>query len=63
MIRTRADKIERAKIDKVILFGSYARGKVTEHSDVDLILVAKRFERASIPDSKVYGLNGITTYL
>ena len=53
---------KKAKVDKVILFGSYAKGNFTEHSNVDLILVAKRFEkRASIPDSRVYGLNGIPT--
>lgn len=38
---------EKAKVDKVILFGSYAKGNFTEHSDVDLILVAKRFEKKS----------------
>lgn len=30
--------------DKIVLFGSYARGDYTEDSDVDLILVSKKFE-------------------
>lgn len=30
--------------DKIILFGSYARGEADEHSDIDLILVSKEFE-------------------
>lgn len=34
-------KINRFK--EVILFGSYARGDFTKHSDVDLILVDKKF--------------------
>ena len=29
------------KIDKVILFGSYARGTATEFSDVDLLIISK----------------------
>lgn len=36
--------------EKVILFGSYARGEATEHSDVDLLLIAEsdlpRFKRS-----------------
>lgn len=35
-----ADRIARAfQPDKVILFGSHARGEATEHSDVDLMVV------------------------
>lgn len=30
--------------DKIVLFGSYARGNYTEDSDIDLILVSKKFE-------------------
>ena len=29
------------KIDKVILFGSYAKGTATELSDVDLLIISK----------------------
>ena len=32
-------------IEKVIVFGSYARGDYDEHSDIDLILVSKKFRR------------------
>lgn len=35
---------KKIKADKVILFGSYATGKATEHSDIDLILVSKKFK-------------------
>ncbi len=39
-----------ADAEQVILFGSYARGDATEHSDVDLLFIAKsdlpRFKRS-----------------
>jgi predicted nucleotidyltransferase len=39
-----------ANADCVILFGSYARGEVTEHSDVDLMIISEsdlpRFKRS-----------------
>lgn len=42
------DSVEKFKkmigAEKIILFGSYARGEYDEHSDVDLILVSKNFE-------------------
>ena len=34
---------KKIKVEKIILFGSYARGNPTEHSDIDLLLVGKRF--------------------
>lgn len=34
-------------LEKVIIFGSYARGDPNEHSDLDLILVGKCFEGKS----------------
>ncbi len=34
---------KKAKVEKVILFGSYATGKANRHSDIDLILVSKIF--------------------
>ncbi len=40
-IRKFKDKIG---VEKIILFGSYARGDYTNDSDVDLILVGRRFE-------------------
>lgn len=40
---------ERAKKDlkaeKVILFGSYARGQANEYSDIDLVVLSKIFEK------------------
>ncbi|MCX7045105.1 MAG: nucleotidyltransferase domain-containing protein [Candidatus Sumerlaeota bacterium] len=39
-----------ANADRIILFGSYARGEATENSDVDLLIIAKsdqpRFKRS-----------------
>ncbi|MHC4695225.1 MAG: nucleotidyltransferase domain-containing protein [Planctomycetota bacterium] len=37
--------------DRVVLFGSYARGVATDDSDVDLLVVA----RTSLPPRKRYG--------
>jgi predicted nucleotidyltransferase len=31
--------------ERVILFGSYAKGEATEHSDIDLLIVAQTKER------------------
>jgi len=33
--------------EKIIIFGSYARGDANEHSDIDLILVSKKFKGKS----------------
>lgn len=47
-------KVRGISLDKVVLFGSSARGEETKDSDIDLILVSKHFrdkdifERASI---------------
>ena len=32
---------DKIKIDKVILFGSYAKGTATEFSDIDLLIISK----------------------
>lgn len=37
------------RADRVILFGSYARGEATEYSDVDVLVVSSFFQR--IPQS------------
>jgi predicted nucleotidyltransferase len=34
---------KKIKADKIIIFGSFARGEFGEHSDIDLLLVSKRF--------------------
>lgn len=36
--------------DKVILFGSYARGEATDYSDVDLVVVSSFFD--TVPKEK-----------
>ena len=35
---------KRNKLDKVILFGSFARGDFGKYSDVDVLVVSKKFE-------------------
>lgn len=35
-------------ISKIILFGSHAKGKVTEESDIDIVIVSKDFEDKDI---------------
>jgi predicted nucleotidyltransferase len=34
---------KKIKADKIIIFGSFARGEFGEHSDIDLLLVSKKF--------------------
>lgn len=34
---------EKFAVDSLILFGSAARGKMTEHSDVDIIVVSRKY--------------------
>lgn len=34
-------KISGPKLDKIILFGSYARGEQTEYSDIDVLVLLK----------------------
>lgn len=50
IFRVAAQIGEAAQAEQVILFGSYARGQATEHSDVDLLVVADsalpRFKRS-----------------
>ena len=49
-------KVERFKsalkkkfdVEKIILFGSAAKGKVSEHSDVDLILISRKYGRRDV---------------
>jgi len=36
------------KVEKIIFFGSRAHGRPRKHSDIDLILVSKRFKNKSI---------------
>ena len=34
-------------VDKIIMFGSAASGKMNRHSDIDLIIVSKKFSKKS----------------
>lgn len=36
---------EKIKVDGVFLFGSFAYGRPTKHSDVDLIIISPNFKR------------------
>lgn len=38
----------RVRVEKIILFGSYARGDFSEDSDVDIAIVSKDFEDKDI---------------
>lgn len=41
---------KKANVEKAILFGSYARGDFTKNSDVDVILIGKRFDNVKFPN-------------
>ena len=53
VIEEMGEEIAKAfKPDKIILFGSYARGESTEQSDVDLLIIAESIEpppKRSVP--------------
>jgi len=38
------EKVSKLGIEKIIVFGSFARGEMKKDSDIDLILVGKRFK-------------------
>lgn len=40
--------------EQIFLFGSYARGKANEYSDVDLVVIAKQF--SDIPQDRRFDL-------
>lgn len=45
------DALKRAiHVDGVLLFGSYAWGKPTKHSDVDLVVISRDFKRKRFGD-------------
>lgn len=45
-IKKMAERLKREyKAERVILFGSYAKGEATEDSDVDLLIIASTKER------------------
>ena len=52
-LKTIADRLRQDySAVRVILFGSAARGEATEHSDIDLLIIAEtsgRFENSAMP--------------
>ena len=39
---------KRIGVEKIILFGSFARGKFNKHSDIDLLLISRKFRGKNI---------------
>lgn len=35
-------------VEKIIIFGSAARGEMTEHSDIDIIVVSRKYGRKDV---------------
>ncbi|MFB3895378.1 MAG: nucleotidyltransferase domain-containing protein [bacterium] len=35
-------------IDKIVIFGSYAKGNINVHSDIDMIVVSKKFRNKNL---------------
>ena len=57
VIQEIADKIAAAfQPEKIILFGSYACGGATEHSDVDLLVIAESSEPPPVRSVPIYHL-------
>lgn len=42
------------RFDKVMLFGSFARNEIREHSDIDLLLISKQFSDNVFENLKLY---------
>lgn len=54
-IRSIANRIaEKFDVEKIILFGSYARGKADENSDVDLLVVMNTKKRPIVQRYEIY---------
>ncbi|HAL55808.1 MAG TPA: hypothetical protein DCP63_04845 [Bacteroidetes bacterium] len=57
LIRSAAERIsERFKVEKIVLFGSYAYGHPAAHSDVDLLVVMETRKRFSEIRYQMYTL-------
>ncbi|MBI4822910.1 MAG: nucleotidyltransferase domain-containing protein [Nitrospirae bacterium] len=47
------------RVERVLLYGSYAKGQAKEDSDIDLIIVSRDFERMNIRERlEVLGIAG-----
>jgi len=40
-------KKKHLKLNRIVLFGSYARGEESESSDIDMLIISKSFRRKS----------------
>lgn len=49
-----SDLSKKIKIEKAILFGSAARGKISQNSDIDLLILSSSF--ANLPDDQRFDL-------
>jgi predicted nucleotidyltransferase len=47
---------DKARAERVILFGSYARGQAGDHSDVDLLIIAESALPRPLRSRELYGL-------
>ncbi len=36
------------KVDRIILYGSFAQGREREHSDIDLVVVSENFQKMNL---------------
>lgn len=49
------------RVEKALLFGSAARGKMTKHSDIDLIVLSKDFQKMRL-DKRLVMLSRLRGY-
>lgn len=54
--------MKQTKTKKVLLFGSYAYGKASSYSDVDIVVVSKKFKTIA-PEKRLDALYKITSDL
>jgi uncharacterized protein len=45
-------QIQKIAIDKVFLFGSYAKGNFSEHSDIDVAIISNDFSGSRFDDRR-----------
>ncbi|MFH1653233.1 MAG: nucleotidyltransferase domain-containing protein [Pseudomonadota bacterium] len=41
------------RVEKIILYGSYARGEARDYSDIDLLVISPDFEGGTLKDYKI----------
>lgn len=45
---------KRFKVKRALLFGSAARGKMTKHSDIDLVIISEQFKKMNLNQRLVF---------